>query len=605
MRMAGPVIEVEGITRRFGQVHALAGVDLAAAPGTVLALLGPNGAGKTTLVRILATLLRPDRGRARVAGYDVAAEARAVRSVIGLAGQYAAVDEMLTGRENLELAGLLYQLPRREYRRRAAAALEQFGLTGAADRMVKTYSGGMRRRLDIAASLAGRPPVLFLDEPTTGLDPRTRNDLWGFVKDLVTGGTTVLLTTQYMEEAERLANQIAVLDAGRVIAQGTAAELKDQVGGGVLEARVTSPADLHHAAQVLAASGDGQPRINTDQQRVSVASRNGTADLVAAGRRFEEHHIALDDLGIRHPSLEDVFLALTGDARTGNTPGLRRAPVPPAEPADQAATAGQARRPAAPAPRVNPVTAARDCAGLAKRTLLHMTRTPQAVLFAIQPAMILVLFRYVLGGAIKIPGSSYVDYFVPAVFLEAMLLGTIATAIGMADDLRSGIIDRFRSLPMARPAVLAGRTIADLGRCVLALALMTGLAVAVGFRFHGTIPAALAAMALIIAFGFAFSWFNATIGLITKDPETAQVAGVIPFFLLMFASSAIVPISTMPGWLQPFARDQPFSVTASAVRALLQGDATHQWIWQSLAWSAGILAVFFVIAVRLYHNITT
>jgi ABC-2 type transport system ATP-binding protein len=259
-----------------------------------------------------------------------------------------------------------------ERARRAVAALEQFGLTGAADRMVKTYSGGMRRRLDIAASLAGRPPVLFLDEPTTGLDPRTRNDLWGFVKDLVTGGTTVLLTTQYMEEAERLADQIAVLDAGRVIAQGTAAELKDQVGGGVLEARVTSPADLHRAAQVLAATGDGQPRINTDQQQVSVASRNGTADLVAAGRRFEEHHIALDDLGIRHPSLEDVFLALTGDARTGNTQDPRRAPVPPAEPADQAATAGQARRPAAPAPRVNPVTAARDCAGIAKRTLLHM-----------------------------------------------------------------------------------------------------------------------------------------------------------------------------------------------------------------------------------------
>ena len=267
-------------------------------------------------------------------------------------------------------------------------------------------------------------------------------------------------------------------------------------------------------------------------------------------------------------------------------------------------TAIRARQPVPRPPRLNPVTAIRDTAGIARRNMLHMTRTPQAILFAIQPALILVLFRYVLGGAIKIPGSTYVDYVVPAVFIEAVLLGVMATAIGLADDLRSGIIDRFRSLPMARSAGLAGRTIADMARCVLALILMTGLGVLVGFRFHCTIPAALAGMALIIAFGFSFSWVYATIGLIAKDPETAQVAGVLPFFLLMFASSAIVPVSTMPGWLQPFARDQPFSVTASAVRALFQSAATHQWIWQSLAWSAGILLVFFLIATRLYRTIT-
>ncbi len=610
--MAAPMIEVESLTKRFGPVRALAGVDLAAEPGTVLALLGPNGAGKTTLVRILATLLRPDSGRAYVAGYDVVADARAVRSVIGLAGQYAAVDEMLTGRENLELAGLLYHLSRREYKRRAVAALERFGLTSAADRMVKTYSGGMRRRLDIAVSLAGRPPVLFLDEPTTGLDPRTRNDLWDFVRELVTSGTTVLLTTQDMDEAERLADRIAVLAAGRLIAQGTAAELKDRVGGGMVEARVTRPADLHRAATVLAGIGAGQPRTDPDQRQVTIPARNGTADLLAAGRRFEENDIALDDLGIRHPTLEDVFLSLTGDMASACAQDPPQAAESPAAALTAAATAvaepamlpGRAARTAAPAARTDPVSAARDIAGIARRNLLHMTRTPQAILFAIQPAMILVLFRFVLGGAIKIPGGSYVDYFVPAVFLEAMMLGTMATAIGLADDVRSGIIDRFRSLPMARSAVLAGRTIADLGRCVLALALMTGLAVAVGFRFHCTVAAAFAAMALIVAFGFAFSWFNATIGLIAKDPETAQVAGVLPFFVLMFASSAIVPVSTMPGWLQPFARDQPFSVTASAARALLQGGPTHQWIWPSLAWSAGILILFAVIAVRLYRNIT-
>src|SRR5215471_15818594 len=222
------MIEAENVAKRFGPTRALAGVDLTVEQGTVLALLGPNGAGKTTLVRILTTLLRPDSGRASVAGFDVVADADRLRSVIGLAGQYAAVDELLTGRENLELVGLWYHLDRDEYKRRAQHVLDRFSLQEAGDRLVKTYSGGMRRRLDIGASLIAQPAVLFLDEPTTGLDPRTRNDLWVFIEELVAAGTTVLLTTQYMEEAERLADRIVVVDTGRVIADGTAEQLKQQ-----------------------------------------------------------------------------------------------------------------------------------------------------------------------------------------------------------------------------------------------------------------------------------------------------------------------------------------------------------------------------------------
>ena len=239
--MAGSMIEAKAVVKRFGSTVALAGVDLAAEQGEVLALLGPNGAGKTTLVRILTTLLKPDSGVARVAGYDVVADARELRSMIGLAGQYAAVDELLTGRENLELVGLWYHLGKREYRRRAQEVLERFDLIDAGDRLVKTYSGGMRRRLDIGASLIARPAVLFLDEPTTGLDPRTRNDVWAFIEELVAGGTTVLLTTQYMDEAEHLADQIVVIDTGTVIAHGTAAQLKAKLGGTMLEARVSRP----------------------------------------------------------------------------------------------------------------------------------------------------------------------------------------------------------------------------------------------------------------------------------------------------------------------------------------------------------------------------
>ena len=250
--------------------------------------------------------------------------------------------------------------------------------------------------------------------------------------------------------------------------------------------------------------------------------------------------------------------------------------------------------------------ALRDTAGVAKRNLLRIARTPlMLIVTAVQPALLLLLFRYVLGGAILVPGGSYVNYLVPAVFVEAVLIGGMTTSIGLAQDMKSGIVDRFRSLPMARSAVLAGRTLADFARTVFSLAIMVGLGVAVGFRFHNSVPAILAGLGLILAFGYAFSWMYACIGLWTKDPETAQIAGILPFFVLMFASNAIVPVATMPGWLQGFVNNQPLSITVSAVRALLEGGAASHWVWPSLAWAAGIFAVFFAISLRLYRNTTS
>ena len=258
-----------------------------------------------------------------------------------------------------------------------------------------------------------------------------------------------------------------------------------------------------------------------------------------------------------------------------------------------------------PTAAMTPTLALRDTVGVAKRNLLRIVRTPQLLLIgALQPAMLLVLFRYVLGGAIRIPGGRYVDYVVPAVFLEAVLIGGITTSVGLAQDLHSGIIDRFRSLPMARSAVLAGRTLADISRSLVSLAIMIALGLLVGFHFHNDPGSIIAGIALIIAFGYAFSWVYATIGLATKDPETAQVAGILPFFILMFASNAVVPVATMPHWLQGFARNQPLSVTVSAVRALLEGGSAGHWVWQSIAWSAGIVIVFFALALRLYRSAT-
>src|SRR5438874_3668074 len=307
-------VVVEQVAKRFGETQALADVDLTVDEGTVLGLLGPNGAGKTTLVRILTTLLRPDRGRAMVAGHDVVRDPSGVRSAIGLAGQFAAVDEMLTGRENLELVGRLYHLGRAEARERSADVLERFDLVDAADRTVKTYSGGMRRRLDLGASLVGRPVVLFLDEPTTGLDPRSRIGLWEVIEQLVDRGTTLLLTTQYLEEADKLADAIAVIDHGRVIAEGTDDELKSQVGGDVLELVVVRREQLKDAVTASGPLTGGEPQLDEDTGQVRVPVKGGATVLAEAVRHLDAAGVPIADLALHRPTLDDVFLALTGRA---------------------------------------------------------------------------------------------------------------------------------------------------------------------------------------------------------------------------------------------------------------------------------------------------
>ena len=304
---------VEGLRKSFGRVDALTGVDLVVEPGTVLGLLGPNGAGKTTTVRILATLTEPDGGHAEVAGYDVVRDAEALRRVIGLAGQFAAVDESLTGRENIELVGRLYHLGGREARRRATDLLERFGLTDAGDRQVGTYSGGMRRRLDLGASLVGHPAVLFLDEPTTGLDPQSRLGLWETIRQLVADGTTLLLTTQYLEEADRLADRIAVIDDGRVIADGTPDELKSRLGGDVVELTLTAGADVEEAARSLAAISTGVATVDAEASSLVVPVATGSGALIDVVRRLDAAGIGIAELALRRPSLDEVFLALTGD----------------------------------------------------------------------------------------------------------------------------------------------------------------------------------------------------------------------------------------------------------------------------------------------------
>jgi ABC transporter DrrB family efflux protein len=575
----------------------------------VFGLLGPNGAGKTTLVRILATLLAPDGGRAEVFGHDVVREPAAVRELIGLTGQFAAVDELLTGRENLEMFGRLFSLSREQAHRRAGELLERFDLAQAADRPARTYSGGMRRRLDIASSLLTRPQVLFLDEPTTGLDPRSRNEIWAVVRELRREGTTLLLTTQYLEEADQLADRIAVIDRGHVIAEGTGNELKDRVGGQILEVELSSAGQRDRAQAVLAGVGCGEPQPDERPDRLTLpAPRNGLQLVEEAAAGLRQAQIGVSDIGLRRPTLDDVFLQLTGappseDGR-GPRPRTQRRPRP-RQPAPKVSAP---HRPVLRSWRPSPEavrSAVTDTAVVTDRNLRHFIRQPDLLTFStIQPVIFVLLFVYVFGGAVSrsLPhGITYVDFLLPGIFVQSVTFRASQTAVGLSEDLERGVVDRFRSMPMARSAVLAGRTVADLVRNILIIGLMIAVGYLVGFRFRGGAAGAVACIAVVAAFGFALSWIFAFVALTVRGAEAAQTAGFVVIFPLVFASSVFVPVSTLPNWLQAFAKASPVTVTADAARSLaLLG--TPASLGAAAAWIGGLLAVFIPLSVWRYRR---
>jgi ABC transporter DrrB family efflux protein len=606
-------VQVEGVTKRFGATVALAGVDLEVAEGTVFGLLGPNGAGKTTLVRVLATLLAPDAGSARVFGHDVVHEAPAVRELLGLTGQFAAVDEILTGRENLQMFGRLFDLSPAEARRRTSELLERFELADAADRPARTYSGGMRRRLDLASSLLTRPRILFLDEPTTGLDPRSRNEIWAIVRELVREGTTLLLTTQYLEEADQLADRIAVIDHGRVIAQGTGNELKDRVGGQILEVELTSAASRDEARSVLAGVGCGDPEPGERLDQLTLpAPRDGLELIEDAAAALRAAGIGVSDLGLRRPTLDDVFLQLTGappsdDGAGPEAPPSARRSSPTAR-ASTAADHRTSRSLAFPRPSLRGFRAAlTDASVVTGRNLRHFIRQPQLLIFStIQPIMFVLLFAYVFGGAVRgsLHGVKYIDFLLPGIFVQSVAFRATQTAVGLSEDLERGVVDRFRSMPMTRSAVLIGRTVADLVRNVLIIGLMIVVGYLIGFRFHAGLIQALASIAIVSAFGFALSWIFAFVALTVRGAEAAQSAGFVVIFPLVFASSVFVPVSSMPDWLQAFAKVSPVTLTANTARSYALVPGVPSSLAGATAWIAGLLVLFIPLCVWRYRRMS-
>jgi ABC-2 type transport system ATP-binding protein len=608
-----PAVRVEGVAKRFGDTAALDGVDLVVPEGTVFGLLGPNGAGKTTLVRVLATLLTPDAGRAEVFGHDVVDAAPVVRELLGLTGQFAAVDEILSGRENLVMFGRLFDLSPAEARRRADELLERFDLADAGNRPARTYSGGMRRRLDLASSLLTRPRILFLDEPTTGLDPRSRNQIWAIVRELVREGTTLLLTTQYLEEADELADRIAVIDHGRVIAEGTGNELKERIGGQILEVELASAASRDEAQAVLRDVGCGEPEPAERADRLTMpAPRDGLELIEDAAAALRHAEIGVSNIALRGPTLDDVFLQLTGAPASadGDQPRAAAAGSPATTPAPEA----EAQRPARKLLQLHAPSWTELRAGLTDtrvvtgRNLRHFVRQPQLLIFStIQPIMFVLLFAYVFGGAVKgsLPGGvSYVDFLLPGIFVQSVAFRATQTAVGLSEDLERGVIDRFRSMPMARSAVLVGRTVADLVRNILIIGLMTAVGYLIGFRFQAGLLNALACVAVVSAFGFALSWIFAYVALTVRGAEAAQSAGFVVIFPLVFASSVFVPVASMPDWLQAVAKLSPVTLTANTAREYALVGGVPGSLGGAAAWILGLLVVFIPLCVWRYRRMS-
>ena len=523
-----------------------------------------------------------------------------MRELLALTGQFAAVDELLTGRENLEMFGRLFRLSREEARRRASELLERFELTDAADRSAKTYSGGMRRRLDLASSLLTQPRVLFLDEPTTGLDPRSRNEIWQIVRDLRREGPTILLTTPYLEEADQLADKIAVIDHGRVIAEGTGDELKDRVGGQILEVELTDVRQRPEAEAALIRVGcgppenDERPNLLTARAAREPRPRRGSRRAATSRRdRRQRYGPAPTDAGRRLPAVDRRATERERQTEPRRSRPLREAhgavSPPPACACPQPARRGGGRH----RHRRRDDTEPRHSGG--SPTFSYSRRSSRSCSSSCSSRF---------GGAVGLalpPGVSYVDYLLPGIRPVGDVPRPTPRSPPRTTPRR---IDRFRSMPMARSAVLLGRTTADLVRNILIIVLMIVVGYLVGFRFQAGVIPALACIALVAAFGFALSWIFAFVSLVVRGAETAQTAGFVLLFPLVFASSVFVPISSMPSWLQPIAEASPVTLTADAARTLALTGGVPDSLWGSLAWIAGIVAVFVPLSVWRYRRMS-
>ncbi len=603
-------IEATGLVKSFGETRAVDGVDLAVRSGSVYGVLGPNGAGKTTTIRMLATLLRPDAGEARVLGHDIVREADAVRSAVSLTGQLASVDEDLTGRENLILLGRLLGLGRSRAKDRADELLDAFGLTEAAGRLVKNYSGGMRRRLDISASIVVTPQLMFLDEPTTGLDPRSRNQVWDIIRAMQAGGTTILLCTQYLDEADQLADGIAVIDHGRVIAEGTPGQLKASVGSGALHVRLLDPDQRPEAERILSREL-GSVHLEAGSSRaVGVVRRpgpGGRGDRGAVAVGHQDRRLLARPAeprrgvhGAHRPRGRRPVAGERSDARGGasrmSTPTTRPQTAPDADAAAVAKALAGGERP----PRPGGASAALT---FGWRGMLKIKHVPEQLIdVTITPVLFTLLFTYMYGGAIAGSTGEYLQFILPGTLVMSVLFTTVYSGVALNTDMTKGVVDRFRSLPIWPAAPLVGAVVGDSVRYVLAGTVVVIVGVILGYSPEGGVDGVIMAMALVVLFAFGLAWAFTTVGLLMRSPNAVMNTGFMALFPLLFISNAFVPPETLPSAIEAFVNVNPFSHLVTAARGLMDGNAEMGDIFLVLGEAAVLTAVFAPLTMRLYRT---
>lgn len=588
-------IEAKGIEKSFGKKKVLNGIDLSIRTGSIHAILGPNGSGKTTLVKILSTLLKADKGQIKVSGYDATDNPEKIRECISLTGQNASVDEELTGYENLYLFARLLNYPSPEAKHRANELLLAFDLKESANQLVKTYSGGMRRKLDIAASIVKISDLLFLDEPTTGLDPRSRNSLWEIIRNLSRKGTTILLTTQYLEEAEQLADKITVIDEGKVISEGTSDELKSSIGNNILHVHLNG-IDQHHLESVLENMSGSNPQYDREGKKIAfpVSGQKHAIDILS---ELQKNRIELTAFTLSRPDLNEVFLSLTGKEKEKDEGEIYSSEY------------GQEGVQTTMSILLDHIKPTRPSGWFGNklmfgwRNLIKIKHIPEQFMdVLITPIMFTFMFTFLFGGALAGSTKAYLQFFIPGVLVQTVTFNAMYAGININNDLTKGIFDRFRSMPIWLPAPLTGIFIGDFFRHLITGCLILAFGYILGFRSGAGLPAFVLSFCIMIFFAMSISWIFIIMGLTLRTTSAVMSLGWLILMPLVFLSNIFADPLTMPKWLQTFISYNPLAWQVEAVRGLLAGNASGKAIFSALGASLGISVILFPLTVWFYKK---
>lgn len=595
---ANLAIEAVDVKKTFGKKTAIENISLQVEAGSIHAILGPNGAGKTTFVKILATLLKPNEGVAKVFGHDVVKESAQVRDMISLTGQSTSVDEDMTGAENLILLARLLGYSPSGARQRTKDLLEAFDLADAGKQLVKQYSGGMRRRLDIAASIIKGPKLLFLDEPTTGLDPRSRNNLWSLIRDLARQGTTVLLTTQYLEEADQLADRISVIDQGTVISEGTSAELKNSVGKNILHIQLNDHALKDRTSAVMEAYLKAPVHVNSDGKKIAVPTAS-YAQALGALDVLKKEDIQVTAFSLSQPSLDEVFLSLTGHgAEEENGQEMEHDGLSKKQNNVSSFNIKKVIGENRPTRNAGIFT---NKMMFGWRGLLKIKHIPEQFMdVLITPIMFTFMFTYIFGGAIAGSATAYLQFLIPGILVQTFTFNSMYAGMNINTDITKGIFDRFRSMPLWTPSPLVGPFVSDVLRHAISGAIILLLGLMLGFRTDAGFLWIVGSFLIMMFFATSIAWIFIILGLFLRSSSAVMSVGWLFLMPLVFMSNIFVDPVTMPGWLQTFISYNPLAWQVDAVRSIYAGTPVVSEILYALGASVVITVIMAPLAIGLY-----